>query len=111
VSASVLSGGALARLAAGAGAVDAAAFIATRPHLFRTKPGRALGNVALLAGWAALAATAGRAIFTSRVIAGSVAAANAAMLGAHLSHRIASPRVFVGPALSVAAVAGTLRTR
>jgi hypothetical protein len=100
-------------IAAAAGAADTGLFMIMRPGLFKTKPGRALSNLALLGGWTALAARSrseGRRSSAVTVgLAASLFAANATMLAAHLAHRIAKPRVFLGPALSVIALADVLR--
>jgi hypothetical protein len=100
----------LASVAATAGAVDTALFIATRPSLFKTRPGRASANLGVLAAWTALAVV-GRsgARRTSLALAGTLAAANAAMLAGHLSHGVLAPRVFIGPALSAVALAELVR--
>ncbi len=50
-------------------------------------------------------------ITTQVALAGAVVGANAAMLAVHLRHRINSPRVFAGAALSAAALADVLRRR
>ena len=95
----------LSVVAALLGAVDTTEFLARRPRLFRDKPGRAGGSVAFLLLWVLLAGAALRsgtgARRTSRGVAAVLAAGNAAMLGVHLKHRIASPRVFVAAVLSV----------
>lgn len=102
-------------LAAAAGAVDTALFMARRPGLFRTRPGRALTNLALLGAWTTLAVRSacgqGRGDAATRGLAASLCAANTAMLAVHLAHRIAKPRVFAGPAFSGFALAGLLRER
>ena len=97
--------------AALAGAADTALFLARRPALFREAPGRAAGSLVFLAGWLGLAAAArtrepGRA---APALAGALLAGNAAMLAVHLRHRIASPRVFLGTALSAVALAASAR--
>lgn len=101
--------------AAVAGAADTAAFLAGRRRLFVDAPGRAAGSVAFGALWAALAVSSaaqrprpGRATVA---LAASVAAANAAMVAVHLRHRVASPRVLAGAALSAVALADVLRRR
>lgn len=100
-------------IAAAAGAADTGLFVVRRAGLFKTNPGRALSNLALLGGWTALAARSrseGRHSSAVTVaLAASLFAANATMLAAHLAHGIAKPRVFLGPALSVIALAGVLR--
>ncbi|MFN2583064.1 MAG: hypothetical protein ABR498_10030 [Candidatus Dormibacteria bacterium] len=103
----------LALAASLGGAADTALFLARRPQLFRQAPGRALGSVGFLAGWAALATGAARTSTgggTLRALAGVVLAGNAAMLGVHLRHRVAGPRVFVGTALAAVALAATATT-
>lgn len=94
--------------AALAGAADTALFLARRPKLFREARGRAMGSVAFGALWLALAASSAvqhiRPRSATLALAGAVAAANGAMLAVHLRHRIASPRVFAGAALSAAAL-------
>ncbi len=98
-----------------AGAADTATFLAQKPQLFREARGRALGSVAFGGLWTALAVSSAlqrRRPGTATVaLAGAVAAANAAMLAVHLRHRIASPRVFAGAALSAGALADVLRRR
>lgn len=98
-----------------AGAADTAVFLAQRPQLFREAPGRAAGSVASGALWVALAASStaqrSRPGTTTIALAAAVATANAAMLAVHLRHRIASPRVFAGAALSAVALADVLRRR
>jgi uncharacterized lipoprotein YbaY len=98
-----------------AGAADTAVFLAQRPQMFRDARGRALGSSAFAALWLALAASS----FAQRprpgtatvALAGAVASGNAVMLAVHLRHRIASPRVFAGAALSAVALADVLRRR
>lgn len=98
-----------------AGAADTATFLARRPQLFSEDPGRAFGSVAFGGLWLALAASSAvqgpRPGAATVALAGAVAGANAAMLAVHLSHRISSPRVFAGAALSAAALADVLRRR
>jgi hypothetical protein len=98
-----------------AGAADTALFLSRRPQMFRDARGRALGSAAFGALWLALAASS----FVQRprpgtatvALAGTVAAGNAVMLAVHLRHRVASPRVFTGAALSAVALADVLRRR
>ena len=101
--------------ASAAGALDSAEFIARRPRLFRTKPGRALGSAALLAGSTTLfvrsLAEHDRAPRFTRAVAAGVFAGNAVTLAAHLRHRIATPRVFVGPLTSTVVLAAVARRR
>ena len=96
-------------VAAAAGTLDSAEFIARRPGLFMTKPGRALGSSALLAGSTTLLvrslAERDRASGFTRAVAAGVFAGNAATLAAHLKHGIATPRVFVGPLASALVLA------
>jgi hypothetical protein len=96
-----------------AGAADTAAFLARRPELFQQARGRAFGSVAFGSLWLALAVSSAierpRPGTATLALAGTVAAANAAMLAVHLRHGIANPRVFAGAALSAVALADTLR--
>ncbi len=104
----------LATRAAVAGTLDIAIFLAQRPQLFKEAPGRAVGSAAFGALWLTLATrTALEETPTTPTvaIAGAVAAGNAAMLAVHLRHRIVSPRVFAGAALSAVALADVLRRR
>jgi hypothetical protein len=102
-------------IAAAAGAADTALFIVRRPGLFRSKPRRAFMNLGLLAAWSTLltrtAAETSRHTASTTVLAATVTAANGAMLAAHLAHRVATPRVFVGPLASSLVLADTLRRR
>lgn len=105
---------AVATAAALAGAADAGTFLASRRRLFREAPQRAWGTVAFSTLWLALAQRSAREAQSSAAtvaIAGTLAAGNAAMLAVHLRHRIASPRVFAGAALSGVALADVLRRR
>ena len=105
---------ALAKSAALVGAADTAAFLAARPHLFREKPGRALGSVAILGLWLGSARAAGGRGRPGRgavAMAASLAAANLGLLAAHLRARIANPRVFTGAVLSGIVLTETLRRR
>lgn len=94
------------------GAADTAVFLATRPGLFLKSPARAGGSVGFLAAWVALAVSAARDAHSGRKSVATVAisqvllAGNAAMLAVHLKNNVASPRVFLGAGLSVAAAAG-----
>jgi hypothetical protein len=104
----------LATRAAVAGAVDTAVFLAQRPQLFREARGRALGSAAFGCLWLTLAARTALEDTPRNVtvgLAAAVAAGNAAMLAVHLRHRIMSPRVFAGAALSGVALADVLRRR
>ena len=101
--------------AAVAGAADTVVFLAQRPGLWGEARGRATGSAGFAALWLALAATSAaerqRPGTATLVLAGTVAAGNAAMLAVHLRHHIASPRVFAGAALSAMALADALRRR
>ncbi|MGH7721623.1 MAG: hypothetical protein ACRENL_02155 [Candidatus Dormibacteria bacterium] len=100
--------------AALAGTVDTAVFLAQRPGLFRKAPGRAVGSAAFGALWLTLAtrtALERTPATPTLALAAVVAAGNAAMLAVHLRHRIMSPRVFAGAALSAVALADVLRRR
>jgi hypothetical protein len=104
--------------AALAGAADAGSFLATRRRLFREAPGRAGGSVAALALWLGVAASArrdaargGGAGRLTVGLASANALGQAAMLGVHLRHRIAGPRVWVGAGLGAAALGGVIAGR
>jgi hypothetical protein len=105
----------LTSLAALAGAADTGSFLATRRRLFRQAPQRAGGSAAVLGLWLALAASARRDRRGTGPVTLSLAAVNAAgqaaMLGVHLRHRIAGPRVWLGAALGGAALCGALAQR
>ena len=105
----------LTATAALAGAADTGAFLATRRHLFRDKPGRAGGGTAALGLWLGLAASArrdgGRTGPATLALASVNAAGQAAMLGVHLKHRIAGPRVWLGAALGGIALGAALASR
>jgi hypothetical protein len=104
----------LATRAAVAGTLDIAVFLAQKPQLFREAPGRAVGSAAFGALWLTLAVrTALEETPDNATVAfaGALAAGNAAMLAVHLRHRIMSPRVFAGAALSAVALADVLRRR
>ena len=98
-----------------AGAADTAIFLAQRPQMFRENRGRAVGSAAFAGLWLALAVSSAvqrpRPGSATLALAGTVAAGNAAMLAVHLRHRIATPRVFAGAALSTVALADVLRRR
>ena len=104
----------LASRAAAAGTVDIVSFLARRPELFREARGRAIGSAAFGALWLALAA---KSAFeetpdnATLALAAAVAAGNAAMVAVHVRHRIMSPRVFAGAALSAVALADVVRRR
>jgi hypothetical protein len=107
---------ALTQSAALAGAADTASFLATRRQLFRNAPQRALGSVAVLGLWLALAASSksdrgGRSSGRTIALASLNAAGQLAMLGVHLRHRIAGPRVWLGAALGSAALGGAVTSR
>ncbi len=105
----------LTATAALAGATDTAAFLATRRQLFRDAPGRAGGSAAVLALWLAIAAGArrdrGRTSPATLALASANAAGQAAMLGVHLKHRIAGPRVWLGAALAGVALGAAVASR
>ena len=105
----------LVRTAALAGAADSGSFLATRRRLFREKPGRAGGSLAGLGIWLGLAASArrdnGRTGPATLALASVNAAGQAAMLGVHLKHRIAGPRVWLGAALGGIALGAALASR
>lgn len=106
----------LTQTAALAGAADAGSFLATRPKLFRRAPQRAAGSVGVLGLWLAIAASSktdrgGRTSGRTLALASLNAAGQAAMLGVHLKHRIAGPRVWLGAALGGAALAGAVASR
>lgn len=96
-----------------AGIADVGEFIATRPGMFTTAPGRAGGSVLGLALWAALAATAAarlrgadgpRSRWATVGLAGITALGSAALTLIHLKAGIGGPRTIVGGALGVAAL-------
>ncbi len=101
--------------AALAGAGDTALFLAQRGEMFRNARGRAFGSAAFGGLWLALAASSaaerGKPSNVTLGLAAAVVAANAAMLGVHLRHRIVGLRVFGGAALSAVALADVLRRR
>ena len=102
--------------AALAGSADTAVFLARRPAMFRSAPGRAAGSAAFLALWAALAARTfveadGPPSPPTMALAGVAVSGNLAMLGAHLRRGVAAPRIFLGSALSVVVLADCLRRR
>lgn len=107
---------ALTQAAALAGAADAGSFLATRKQLFRTAPQRAFGSVAVLGLWLAVAASSrrdrgGRTSGLTLGLASANAAGQLAMLGVHLRHDIAGPRVWLGAALGGAALGGAVAAR
>jgi hypothetical protein len=83
--------------------------------MFRDARGRALGSAAFGGLWLALAASSAaqrpRPGSATVALAGAVATGNAVMLAVHLRHRVASPRVFAGAALSAVALGDVLRRR
>jgi hypothetical protein len=101
--------------AAVAGAADTSVFLARRRQLFRDAPGRAGGSVGFLALWLALAASArcdeGRSRRLTLTLAGINGAGQLAMLGVHLRHGIAGPRVWLGAALGGIAVGAAVAYR
>jgi len=102
-------------IAAALGAADTFAFLARRPQMFREARGRALGGVAGLALWTALAATAAldgdEASPATVGLAAAVLGGSALILAVHLRRGVAGPRVWLGAGLSVAAMGDTLRRR
>lgn len=94
----------LTAVAALAGAADTGAFLARRPQLFRESPQRAGGSAAVLGLWLAIAASAARdgsrSSRATQAMCAANAAGQAAMLGVHLKHRIAGPRVWLGAGLA-----------
>ncbi len=98
------------------GFADTAVFLGRRRHLFTEAPGRAAGTVLGLTLWAGLAASAVAERppgWRTLALASTVAAANTALLAAHLRAGVIRPRAFVGTALATvalaSAVAGTRR--
>ncbi len=107
----------LTATAALAGAADTGAFLARRRQLFHEKPARARASVGVLGLWLAVAASArrdrgrGGGGGMTLALASASAAGQAAMLGVHLKHRIAGPRVWLGAALSGVALGGAIASR
>lgn len=105
----------LTQTAALAGAADAGSFLAARRNLFRDAPGRAGGSVAVLGLWLAIAASSKRDRHGTSpatiALASANAAGQAAMLGVHLKHRIAGPRVWLGAALAGVALGAAVASR
>ena len=106
----------LAFPAAAASSIDTALFLGTRRSLFRTSPGRAFGSLAFLAVSTTLAARSmyeggGKPAPYTVGLAAAALAGNVAMLGIHLRHRVAGPRVFLGVAFAGIALGDTLRRR
>jgi hypothetical protein len=105
----------LTHAAAVAGAADTSLFLARRRQLFRDAPGRAGGSLAVFGLWLAVAASArrdhGRARPLTLGLAGASAAGQAAMLGVHLRHGIAGPRVWLGAALGGVALGAAVASR
>ncbi len=104
----------LAFPAALAGTADTLLFLVRRPSLFRSAPGRAFGSVAFLMVWMTLAARtayegAGRPTSSTMALSGTAFAGNLAMLGIHLRHRMAAPRMYLGAALSGVVLADCIR--
>jgi len=106
---------ALTQAAALAGAADTGAFLARRTRLFRDAPGRAFGSTAMFGLWLAVAASSradgGRTGARTLGLASANAAGQLAMLGVHLRHGIAGPRVWLGAALGGAALGGAVASR
>src|SRR2546430_7043177 len=109
-------GGVLAALLAVclAGVADVGEFIATRPGLFTTAPGRAAGSVLGLGLWAALAATTtgrlrgadGRRTRWATVGLAAVAAlGNLGLTAVHLKAGVGNARTIAAGVLGVAALA------
>jgi len=102
-----------ATAAALAGAIDTATFTFTRRAKQRAKPGRAAGNVALLAMWVTLAVRSAKE--SSRRhrytlgLASSLLAANTALLVVHHRAGVASRRVYLAPLLASIALADAAR--
>jgi hypothetical protein len=108
----------LTATAALAGAADAGAFLATRRQLFQTAPSRARASVGVMGLWLLVAASSrrdrnrgGGTGPVTLALASANAAGQAAMLGVHLKHRIAGPRVWLGAALSGVALGGAVASR
>lgn len=106
---------ALTQAAAFAGAADTGAFLARRTTLFRDAPGRAAGSVAALGLWLAVAASSradgDKTSARTLGLASANAAGQLAMLGVHLRHGIAGPRVWLGAVLGSTALAGAVASR
>jgi hypothetical protein len=102
----------LTQAAALAGAADTAAFLATRRQLFHDAPQRAYGSVAVLGLWLGVAAASNRGARGAALgLASANAAGQLAMLGVHLRHGIAGPRVWLGAALGGVALGGAIASR
>ncbi|MBV8445665.1 MAG: hypothetical protein JOZ92_07090 [Candidatus Dormibacteraeota bacterium] len=102
--------------AALAGSADTALFLARRPGMFRSAPGRAAGSVAFLVLWSTLATRTcyeadGPPSAATLALAGVALSGNLAILAAHLRRGVAAPRIFLGSALSAAVLADCLRRR
>ena len=103
---------ALTQAAALAGAADTASFLASRRQLFQTAPQRAAGSVAVLGLWLGIAAASRqRARTTTLALASLNAAGQLAMLGVHLRHDVAGPRVWAGAVLGGVALGGAVAAR
>jgi hypothetical protein len=107
---------ALTQAAALAGAADTGSFLARRRQLFRDSPQRAFGSAGMLGLWLAVAASSrrdrgGRSSGLTLGLASANAAGQLAMLGVHLRHHIAGPRVWVGAGLAGAALGGAIASR
>jgi hypothetical protein len=95
------------------GMADVGEFIATRPGLFSTAPGRAAGSVAGFLVWAALAGTAaarvkgagGRSRTATLTLAAVAAVGSVGLTAIHLKAGVGGPRTIAGGALGVAALA------
>jgi hypothetical protein len=105
----------LTATAALAGAADTGAFLARRRELFREAPSRARGSVGVMGLWLAVAASSrrdrGHTGPATLALASVNAAGQAAMLGVHLKHRIAGPRVWLGAALGGVALGAAIASR
>jgi hypothetical protein len=99
-------------LAAAVGGMgDTGQFLLARRHLFRENRRRASGTAMGVAMWSALALSAALDRRTGRrtmAVASAVGVANAALLAVHLRSGLLSPRIFVGPALAVAALGSSV---
>ena len=109
-------GGVLAALLAVcvAGIADVGEFIATRPGLFTTAPGRAAGSVLGLGLWAALAATTAgrlrgaggpRSRRATIGLAAAIALGNLGLTAVHLKAGVGGARTVAAGVLGVAALA------
>jgi len=97
-----------------AGIADVGEFIATRPGLFTTAPGRVAGSILGLGLWAALAATTAgrlrgadgpRSRRTTVGLAALIALGNLGLTAVHLKAGVGSARTIAAGLLGVAALA------